>query len=148
MKLRAQRLTWPEHAFEDPSTLLRGAETSQTSLNAADFGLGAFDVAHFAVGLQVRDIVRVLAEKRDGVQPVWFHSLRDRSCAVVMFEDGADSARVFHAGPRPVWDEVKAAWHWWDHSGRPDYERFGLTVTAEGHTAWLDTPEHPVPVLG
>ncbi|MEN8649292.1 methyltransferase domain-containing protein [Streptomyces sp. 21So2-11] len=148
MKLRAQRLTWPELALQDPSVSLNGAVTSYTSITAADLGLGRFDVAHFAVGLQVRDCLRVVAEKRDGMQPVWFYSLRDRSCAAVMFHDGADSARVFHAGPRRIWDEVEAAWLWWDVSGRPDFPRFGLTVTAEGQTAWIDTPEHPVPIVG
>jgi hypothetical protein len=71
---------------------------------------------------------------------VWFYGLDDRSWAVVMFQDGATTARVWQSGPRRLWDEVEAAFHWWEERGKPGYERFGLTVTAEGQRAWLDDP--------
>lgn len=31
------------------------------------------------------------------------------------------------------------------HKVAPGFERFGLTVTTEGQTAWLDSPEQPLP---
>lgn len=148
MKLRAQRVDWPEHAQYVPDDGVDGADRSSTTITESGFGVGQFDAAAFAIGLQVRDCVRAVAEKRNGARPVWFYSLTDRSWAVVMFRDQSPQATVHQAGPRRLWDEVEAAWHWWDISDRPEFERFGLTVTAEGQTAWLDTPDHPVPLVG
>jgi hypothetical protein len=76
------------------------------------------------------------------------YSLSDRSWAVVVFRDDGQDAVVYQAGARALWDEVEAAWHRWDLSGRPGIGRFGLTVTPEGHAAWLDSPDRPVPVVG
>lgn len=78
---------------------------------------------------------------------MWFYSLSDRSWAVVMFRDGESEATVYQSGLRRLWDEAEAAWRWWDGEGRPGYERFGLTLTTEGQTAGLDSPEHPVSAL-
>ncbi|MFJ5119991.1 MULTISPECIES: hypothetical protein [unclassified Kitasatospora] len=52
---------------------------------------------------------------------------------------------VVQSGPRRLWDEVAAAYRWWADQDGPGHERFGLTVTPEGQTAWLDSPDHPVP---
>ncbi|MFF0446010.1 methyltransferase domain-containing protein [Streptomyces sp. NPDC004609] len=140
MKLRAHHLTWPEHDEYVSRHGFDDAVTSSTDITEEDLGAGRFDASHFAVGLRVRDCVRSVAEKREGARPVWFYSLTDRSWAVVMFRDGEKEATVRQAGARRLWDEVEAAWRWWDASGRPGYERFGLTVTAEAQTAWLDEP--------
>lgn len=51
-------------------------------------------------------------------------------------------ALIYQSGPRRLWDEVEAAYRWWDGHDRPGFERFGLTVTAEGQRAWLDTPSN------
>lgn len=34
----------------------------------------------------------------------------------------------------------------WTEAGEPDISRFGITITPEGQTVWLDSPEHPVAV--
>ncbi|MFC7470491.1 hypothetical protein ACFQVA_27485 [Actinomadura keratinilytica] len=83
--------------------------------------------------------LNVVAGKRGGARPVWFYGLTDRSWACVMFRDGA-AARVWQSGPRRLWDEAEAALTWWEERGRPGHERFGLTVTAVGQSAWLDDP--------
>ena len=49
-------------------------------------------------------------------------------------------------GPRRLWDEFGRAYDWWIRAGRPDSTRFGLTVTPEGQTYWLDTPNQPIPL--
>ncbi|GGY75423.1 hypothetical protein GCM10010327_01470 [Streptomyces nitrosporeus] len=59
-----------------------------------------------------------------------------------------DRFTVWQHGPRRLWDEVAAAHAWWLLHDRPGPERFGLTVTAKGESAWLDTPDRPVPVAG
>jgi protein-L-isoaspartate O-methyltransferase len=47
-------------------------------------------------------------------------------------------------GPRRLWDEVETAHRWWQHAGRPGRLRFGLTVTTDAQTIWLDDPGQPV----
>jgi protein-L-isoaspartate O-methyltransferase len=43
-------------------------------------------------------------------------------------------------GPRKLWDEIEAVYEWWAREGRPEYTRFGLSVTPEGTRVWLDDP--------
>ena len=38
-----------------------------------------YPTSQYAVGLQVRDCVRSVADKREGARPVRFYSLTDRS---------------------------------------------------------------------
>ncbi|WP_405803510.1 hypothetical protein OG729_00500 [Streptomyces sp. NBC_00210] len=66
------------------------------------------------------------------------------SWAAVLFHDGQKVSTVYRGGPRRLWDEVEAAYRWWDAVGRPGIHRFGLTVSQQGDQAWLDTPERPV----
>ncbi|MEU7524270.1 methyltransferase domain-containing protein [Saccharothrix sp. NPDC042600] len=48
--------------------------------------------------------------------------------------------RVREGGPTPLWGHVEAAWRAWNDAGQPGWERFGLTVTHNTHTLWLDRP--------
>lgn len=43
-------------------------------------------------------------------------------------------------GPRALWSELEEAFAQWTSAGKPARERFGLTVTSEGHQIWLDDP--------
>ncbi|MFE6778289.1 methyltransferase domain-containing protein [Streptomyces sp. NPDC057702] len=144
MKLRAQRLPAVVHG-----DYVRGGpadrDTSVTEVPEHAVVGGRFDARGFAVGLRVRHCHRVVAERRGGARPVWFYGLTDRSWACVLFRDGADT-RVWQSGPRRLWDEVEAAYRWWEGAGGPGYERFGLTVSAQGQFAWLDTPERAWPL--
>ncbi|MFH9040101.1 hypothetical protein ACH4FA_12180 [Streptomyces sp. NPDC017966] len=56
--------------------------------------------------------------------------------AALVREIGASGA--FDADP--VWRE---AYGLWGREGRPQRERYGLTVDAEGDRAWLDDPGGP-----
>jgi protein-L-isoaspartate O-methyltransferase len=68
--------------------------------------------------------------------------------AVDVHRDGG-GCRVAQGGPRRLWDEVTAAWRWWEEQGRPAPGRYGLTVTGDGRaTVWLDDPGRPVPPMG
>jgi hypothetical protein len=60
---------------------------------------------------------------------------------------GADEHEVCQYGPRRLWDELEAAYDWWIRAGRPDHTRFGVTVSPESQTFWLDTPEQVVSPL-
>ncbi|MGW1779401.1 methyltransferase domain-containing protein [Streptomyces sp. NPDC002143] len=140
MKLRGQRSPFAGHDVYVTDGVT-GADRSTTTVTEPELlGEGRFAAAPFAVGLRVRDCHHQPAEKRDGTRPCWFYGLTDRSWACVMFTDGRPEAQVWQAGPRRLWDEVAAALAWWRAAGEPGYERFGLTVTADGQQAWLDRP--------
>ncbi|MGH3917037.1 MAG: methyltransferase domain-containing protein [Pseudonocardiaceae bacterium] len=55
-------------------------------------------------------------------------------------------------GPRALWNEVEHLHHQWQTWGRPDRERYGLTINGESQTIWLDeprdTPTWPLPRSG
>ncbi|MFG2769790.1 methyltransferase domain-containing protein [Streptomyces sp. NPDC048350] len=103
----------------------------------------------FAIGLQTAGVFPWAEEYDDGSYTLWLRDTAVTSWATVDYEPGAAEYEVYQSGPRNLWEEVRAAHRWWDGQGRPGFERFGLTVTADGQaSAWLDAPEHPVPSVG
>lgn len=66
------------------------------------------------------------------------------SWASVDYVPGEDEFAVEQAGDRRLWDEAEAAYFQWIRWGRPDLERFGLTVTPDGQQVWLDDPGNPI----
>ncbi|MDT3397785.1 methyltransferase domain-containing protein [Streptomyces sp. B1866] len=143
MKLRSQRSPRIVVGEYVAPGAVDSADTSTTTVTEAEFVTGRYTALPFALGLRVRDCVQAVADRRDGARPVWFYGLGDRSWACVLFRDGRDEARVWQSGPRRLWDEIETAYRWWTDHGRPDHTRFGLTVSAEGHRAWLDDPADP-----
>ncbi|MGW8971591.1 methyltransferase domain-containing protein [Streptomyces platensis] len=148
MKLRSQRLERPKHDEYFAAGAMEDAGTSSTAIPEGDFLTGKYTALPFALGLRVRDCSRAVADKRNGARPVWLYGLSDRSWACVMFRDGEKEARVWQSGPRRLWDETEEAYWWWVERGRPDHTRFGLTITQEGETAWLDDPSQLVQPQG
>ena len=57
---------------------------------------------------------------------------------------GSGRTQVVQRGPQNLWDEVEAAYLRWVGWGEPGRDRFGLTVTREGHHIWLDTPDNHI----
>lgn len=56
-------------------------------------------------------------------------------------EVGDDGTRpVWEGGPESLWFRFEVAYQEWRDAGEPDWPRFGLTVTPENHTVWLDAP--------
>lgn len=138
MKLRAQRAAHPVHSPYVTGSVADGDETS-TTIAEAEFVGDRFAPQRFVLGLRVPRCHQVIDEKSDGGRPVWLYAMTDQSWACVWFRDG-QAARVWQSGPRRLWDEAAAAYRWWEENGRPGPERFGLTVTAEGQSVWLDEP--------
>lgn len=109
--------------------------------------------AQFAMGLLLRGVWRTWHDDPEvaGVASrLWLATTDATSWAAVDW-DGRDDDRfaVWEHGPRRLWAEVEAAYRWWTAAGRPGPERFGMTITPDGtHTAWLDTPDRPVPTVG
>jgi len=99
--------------------------------------------AGFAVGLllpgwvakrRIRDGVTLLSHRPSGS---W--------ASVVPCED---EHRVYHQGPRRLWEDLETAFRWWVDAGRPDRARFGLTVTPAGQSFWLDSPDNQLAPIG
>ncbi|MEU1821763.1 protein-L-isoaspartate(D-aspartate) O-methyltransferase [Streptomyces abikoensis] len=145
MKIRAQRSPRRPHAEYVPAGTFDSADTSTTAVTESEFITGRYTALPFALGLRVPHCVQAVADARDGARPVWFYGLGDRSWACVMFRDGEET-HVWQSGPRRLWDDVEAAFRWWQKQGRPTHDRFGLTVTPDGQEAWLDTPGDSWPV--
>lgn len=64
--------------------------------------------------------------------------------ASVDYEPGQADYEVQQAGDRSLWDETEAAYLQWLKWGRPDITRFGITVTPDEQTIWLDTLANPL----
>jgi protein-L-isoaspartate O-methyltransferase len=137
MMLRSQRrpLGTPEatRPFDRSSTLLDPRLVLAESPGA--------EVAIAALVPGVRSHVETAP---DGSCRVWAVESVGESWACAEFEPGRADHPVQQYGPRRLWDEVEAAYLQWITWGRPDRERFGLTVTADAQQVWLDDPASPV----
>ncbi|THA28310.1 methyltransferase domain-containing protein [Streptomyces sp. A1277] len=139
MKLRAQRAAPIDHEAYAPRPP-DSAPSLESGPAPADLAAGdRFSALTFALGLRVPDCTYIAARKQHGAQPHWFYSRNDRSWACALTQDGQDT-RVWQHGPRHLWDEVRAAHGWWLARGRPEWPRFGLTVSSAGQRVWLDEP--------
>ncbi|MET8542606.1 methyltransferase domain-containing protein [Kitasatospora sp. NPDC004799] len=118
---------------------------SQTALSPEEVGGWS---AMFAVGVQMPEAFPLTERYDDGTYTLWLHDTAVTSWATADWEPDRTAYEVVQSGPRALWDEVEAAWSWWDARGRPGFDRFGLTVTPDSHTVWLDSPDHPVPIRG
>ncbi|WP_431959402.1 methyltransferase domain-containing protein [Actinacidiphila sp. bgisy160] len=106
-------------------------------------------IAQFAVGLQVPTVAMEVERYSGGKFTLWLTDTAGDSWATADHVPGEPVSHVVEYGPRRLWDEVAAAWAWWDGHERPDFDRFGLTVSPDGvHRYWLDIPEYPLPVTG
>ncbi|MEV7024309.1 methyltransferase domain-containing protein [Kitasatospora sp. NPDC093558] len=85
--------------------------------------------ARFALGLKLGDVWTAWDHTR-----LWVATTDALSWAAV------DPYEVWQYGPRRLWDEVEAAYRWWEQHGRPGPERFGLTVNGPDQWVWLDRP--------
>ncbi|WP_345557172.1 methyltransferase domain-containing protein [Streptomonospora halophila] len=130
MKVRSQRLAWPVH---EEYVLDRPGTVSHSEADLGDVFDGGYGGTGMLLGLFVDDCTHTV---HDGT--AWLYGLGDRSWAAATAEGAG--VRVHQSGPRRLWDEVEAAYRWWRDQGRPDVERFGLTVTAAGREVWLDGP--------
>ncbi|MEU2058053.1 methyltransferase domain-containing protein [Streptomyces bungoensis] len=103
----------------------------------------------FAIGVQVADAFPWMESYAAGSYTLWLRDTAVTSWATADYEKGRTDYEVAQSGPRKLWDEVEKAYRWWEKQGRPGFERFGLTVTVDGETIWLDEPGNPVPpILG
>ncbi|AEH08548.1 MULTISPECIES: methyltransferase domain-containing protein [Protofrankia] len=100
--------------------------------------------AGFAIGTRLPDCITGQRGDDDTATLLLSHPA-SRSWASLT--PGTTAHEVRQYGPRRLWDDLETAYRWWTDAGRPDHTRIGITVTPEGQTFWLDTPEHPLPAI-
>jgi protein-L-isoaspartate(D-aspartate) O-methyltransferase len=143
MRLRSQRRRLPP-----PRAYLGGQRwpgdgvRGMTALSPDDVG----DWVHmFLIGVQVPSLFCRVDWGQGGAYRLWLFDMEVTSWATADYAKGRTEYEVTQSGPRKLWDELETAWRWWDAQGRPGFGRFGLTVTPDGETVWLDDPGNPVP---
>ncbi|MGP3974426.1 methyltransferase domain-containing protein [Streptomyces sp. 8N114] len=96
--------------------------------------------AQFWVGLALPDAWHMEVEAEDGSDEVtWWLLADDRSSwAAADYVPGQSEYVIAQYGPRRLWDEVTHAWRAWNQHGKPQRDRAGITVTAEGQRVWID----------
>jgi hypothetical protein len=121
-------------------------EVSDTDLHASDLCNGA-DV-RFAIACQVPDCVweYVPATDNDRRWCVWFLDSATRSWARFDYQPDTERWPVHQFGPRRLWDEVVAAYQWWDRVGRPSVTQWRFTVTADKQDVDLISTTRQAPV--
>jgi protein-L-isoaspartate(D-aspartate) O-methyltransferase len=141
MWLRDQRIPFGWLASQPEVTY------QQTTTSAHPYRLNDVS-ASFVIGLLVPGChYQLITRNGDPYDAVmWLFDPTTGSRASVTITPRATEFPIGQYGPRHLWDEAIAAYDWWGSVGRPDYSRFGLTVTPDGEQhAWLDSPQHPLP---
>jgi protein-L-isoaspartate(D-aspartate) O-methyltransferase len=139
MWLRDQRI--PFGRLDDVTADDAGAVDSVTTLHPYT-PVNDFD-ASFAIGLRMPDVQSHVVPDDDGDPHhyvLWLTDVASGSWSSLTHRRGDSAFPVRQRGPRRLWDEVQAAYDWWDATGRPAHTRFGLTVTPTGQAVWLDDP--------
>lgn len=73
-----------------------------------------------------------------------FLSAPDGSWCEISPGQEASTNLVMESGPVPVWNLFEQAYEQWQSAGEPGWEGFGLTVTPDEHTVWLDAPDSAI----
>ncbi|MGH3800954.1 MAG: methyltransferase domain-containing protein [Pseudonocardiaceae bacterium] len=133
MRLRAQRPMIPD----EPEDFDIIADRSRTDVDLADL---LDEQARFGIGLRVPDCRLTWELGDDGyLSTLWLLAPDSWACV--------QDTVVRQAGARRLWDEMTTAHSWWQLSGRPHRDRYGVTVTADRQWVWLDDPARPVTTL-
>lgn len=135
MELRDQRIPRPPitelvHDTDNP-------QLSNTDLHASH--LCNDENACLAIALQVPGCYWEYqpATGDDGRWCVWFLDADARSWARFDYQPDTRRWPVHQFGPRRLWDEITAAYHRWDHAGRPPVAQWRFTVTPDGQCVEL-----------
>ncbi|GAA4053536.1 methyltransferase domain-containing protein [Streptomyces shaanxiensis] len=144
MRLRAQRVQ-RTHVREYLGGRKWPADGTRSVTAVSPDAVGDWPIM-FAIGVQVPSAFPWMESYDDGSYTLWLRDTAVTSWATADYEKGREEFEVYQSGPRRLWDEVEAAYLWWEKQGRPGFDRFGLTVDADGEHVWLDSPGNPVPV--
>lgn len=138
MWVRNQRT--PRRALEAHVSDAHEFRTSHTDLYPKE--PLSFDGA-FAIGLHMPTVIDRLEFAEDP---------EDQRFVVYLIDPGSGSWASWHVdpresshqvrqhGPRHLFFEFEAAYQWWLDAGRPVHTRFGMSVSADHQSVWLDEP--------
>jgi methyltransferase of ATP-grasp peptide maturase system len=131
---------YPDPTFSVDRTVSDSDDT-RTALSATPW---AAKISWFLAAVDLGNDLRYgyTAPSEPGKQPTstWIASPDGSWAEVALGHDDAGTRAVRQGGPRRLWDLVEDANALWHDLGNPEWSRFGLTVTADRHTLWLDHP--------
>ncbi|MFC7734156.1 hypothetical protein [Actinomadura keratinilytica] len=133
----------PAHPRPQPPADPTGADESSTTLHPDAVAWSDLD-ASFAVGLRLPEVARRFIDADDGTDDFAFWAFADQSWACVQVTEGTTVHRVLQHGQRRLWEEIEAAYRWWEDLGRPTTDRFGVAVTPDRQYVYLDSPDNPI----
>jgi protein-L-isoaspartate O-methyltransferase len=144
MRLRAHRRRF----YEPTDAQIQCAEVTITDVHGWDFFyMINNDQAGFAIGLQVPHCVLTVELNKYGKDHhvLELDDITTQSWARLDAHLTSPHPLVVHQlGPRRLWDEAVAAYDWWYEHDKPDPTRFGMTMTPDTQTVWLDEPSSVV----
>ncbi|WP_115848679.1 hypothetical protein [Thermasporomyces composti] len=124
---------------EEVPSVVRQAELSvpwyRTTTSLDPEVIWSDPAALFALGIRLPRLRCAQTSVGRGQVRRWVHDTTSAACAVVT---PSGAITVEQHGPQLLWREVEAAYQWWEEQGRPEFHRFGLSVTSFGQFAWLD----------
>jgi protein-L-isoaspartate O-methyltransferase len=140
MRLRAHHRRF----YEPDPTQLQHAQVTTTDVHGWDFyRMINSDQAGFTIGLQVPRATLTVELNKFGED----HHILELDDATTQswarldaHLTSPDPLVVHQLGPRRLWDEAVAAYDWWYDHDKPDPTRFGMTITTDTQTVWLDNP--------
>ncbi|WP_131743461.1 methyltransferase domain-containing protein [Actinomadura roseirufa] len=142
MRVREQRrknVSWSDDEYEG----------NFTQTTTSHFPREVFEVsstARFAVGTRLPELSPGKTKNRDGSHTYRISEYTSDSWASLT--PGPHGKHIVRQqGARRLWDSLEAAYDWWLQAGRPEPDRFGITVTPEGQRIWLDSPDNDLPPL-
>ena len=144
MWLRAHRRRF----YEPDEIQIQCAEVSTTDVHGWDFfRMINSDQAAFSIGLQVPRCALTVELNTVG-EDHHVLELDDITTGSWARLDAhltsSDKLVVHQLGPRRLWEETEAAYDWWYEHDKPNLARFGMTVTGDRQTVWLDEPSSVV----
>ena len=101
----------------------------------------------FTIGLRTYGVQRSVAYDGPDTYELLLYDVDTDSWATVQGNPDSTAAGEFEVrqdGPRQLWTESEVAHAWWVDNGKPARTRYGVTVTTNSQTAWLDHPANTV----
>lgn len=140
MRLRAHHRQF----YEPDQTQLQHAQVTTTDVHGWDFyRMINSNQAGFTIGLQVPCATLTVELNKFGEDHhiLELDDVTTQSWARLDAHLTSPHPLVVHQlGPRQLWDEAVAAYDWWYDHDKPDPTRYGMTMTTDTQTVWLDNP--------
>ncbi|MGH3912097.1 MAG: methyltransferase domain-containing protein [Pseudonocardiaceae bacterium] len=149
MRLRSQRTPLGAARLAELVEHSTSAIESLTAVPPAEITLDAD--GEFTIGLFLTDVQSSVAhddDQPDTYELLLYDVTTESAATVQVTPDYTDHGRfpVRQHGPRRLWDEAETAHTWWTEHGRPARARYGLTLTPDTQTVWLDKPDNTIVV--